>query len=80
MNIRLHANATTTPRIRKALQQAPEHVSNRKLAEQFGISVATVRRWRYRDSIEDRSHTPHHLRTTLTPEQQQVVLALRRTL
>ncbi|RMG92999.1 MAG: hypothetical protein D6703_00470 [Zetaproteobacteria bacterium] len=30
--------------------------------------------------MEDRSHTPHRLQTTLSPEQEVVVVELRRTL
>jgi len=80
MNIRIHANATTTPRIRREIQQAPDHVTDRELAEKYGISIATVRRWRNRDSVEDKSHTPHKLNTRLTPEQERIVIELRRVL
>ena len=44
MEIKLHANATTTPRIRRYLQQSDK--SDRELAAELGISVTTVRRWR----------------------------------
>ena len=80
MVIRLHANARTFPRIRREIQTVPPEVSNRELAERDGVTVDTIRRWRSRDSVEDRSHRPHRLRTTLTPEQKVVVVELRRTL
>jgi hypothetical protein len=38
------------------------------------------RRRRKRDSVEDRSHTPHRLQTTLTPAQEAVAVALRKAL
>jgi transposase InsO family protein len=78
MKLRLHANARTTPKTRAYIQssQAPE----RKLAAELGISVGTVRSWRGRTSVEDRSHTPHRLRTTLNAAQEAVVIELRRTL
>ena len=66
MNVRIHTNATTTPRIRREIQQAPDHVTDKELAEKYGISIAIVQRWRNRDSVEDRSHTPHKLNTRLT--------------
>jgi transposase-like protein len=50
------------------------------LAERFGITEQTVYKWRKRDSVEDRSHTPHRLQTTLTPAQEAVAVALRKTL
>ncbi len=78
MKIKLHKNATTTPAIRKFIQES--NLSERKLAEKFGISRLTVRRWKKRDSVEDRSHRPHRMRTTLTPEQEIVVVELRKTL
>tara|TARA_R110000737_G_scaffold309994_1_gene318552 strand:- start:1159 stop:1485 length:327 start_codon:yes stop_codon:yes gene_type:complete len=33
----------------------------------------------HRDSVEDRSHMPHRLQTTLTPAQEAVAVALRQT-
>ncbi|HBO0297470.1 TPA: IS481 family transposase [Pseudomonas aeruginosa] len=78
MNVRLHANATTTPKIRAYIQGSP--LSDRVLAAELSVSVSTVRRWRARDTQHDASHTPHRLATTLTPAQEAVVLELRRTL
>ena len=78
MNIRLHKNAATTPAIRKFIQESD--LSERKLAKKFGISRTTVRRWKKRDSVEDRSHRPHRMKTTLTPEQETIVVELRKTL
>ena len=78
MNLRLHANAATTPRTRRLIQQSKTPV--RALARELGISEDTVRKWRQREAIADRSHTPHRLQTTLTPAQEAVVVELRRTL
>jgi len=50
------------------------------LAERFGTTEQTVYKWRHRDSVHDRSHTPHRLQTALTPAQEAVVAVLRRTL
>ncbi|SFD09068.1 Winged helix-turn helix [Thiohalospira halophila DSM 15071] len=78
MDIRLHKNATTTPAHRAAIQASDK--PGRELAREFGVSEDTIRRWRKRATTEDGSHTAHRLRTTLTPEQEAVVVALRRTL
>lgn len=75
MQIRLHANATTTPKQRAYLQQSSRPVA--VLAEELGVSETTVRRWRARVTVHDRSHTPHRLTTTLTPMQEYVVIELR---
>ncbi|MBL3576552.1 IS481 family transposase, partial [Rhodovulum sulfidophilum] len=44
------------------------------------ISEQTVWKWRGRDDVHDRSHTPHRLQTTLTPAQEAVAVALRKAL
>ncbi len=78
MNIQLHKNATTTPRIRALIQASDEPQT--VLARRFGVSVETIARWKHRDSVEDRSHTAHRLQTTLTPGQEAIVVYLRRAL
>jgi transposase InsO family protein len=78
MNIRLHKNATTTPARRAYIQSSPLSVA--ALAQELSVSEDTIRRWKGRDTVEDRSHTAHRLNTTLSPEQEALVLALRKTL
>ena len=62
MQVRLHKNATTTPKTRALIQASSE--PNTLLAQRFGVGVDTIARWKHRDSTEDRSHTPHRLSTT----------------
>ena len=78
MLISLHKQATTTPKIRAAIQASSEPAW--LVAERYGISEQTVWKWRSRDDVHDRSHTPHRLQTTLTPAQEAVAVALRRAL
>ena len=78
MNVCLHANATTTPKIRAYIQRSS--LSDRALAAELKLTVTTVRRWRARNTQHDASHTPHRLPTTLTPVQEAVTVELRRTL
>jgi len=78
MLIHLHKQATTTPKVRGAIQASDD--TGTVLAERFGVTPQTIYKWRNRDSVEDRSHTPHRLQTTLTPAQEAVAVALRRTL
>ena len=78
MLIKLHSQATTTPKVRAAIQASDEPAWI--VAERHGTSEQTVWKWRKRDSVEDRSHTPHRLQTTLTPAQEAVAVALRQTL
>lgn len=55
----LHKNAATTPATHLALQQASG--ADRELAQQYGIGVDTVRKWRHRTSVHDASHAVHRL-------------------
>ena len=77
MNIKLHKQATTTPKIRAEIQQAPAEISDLALARKYGVSDSTIRRWRYRTDVHDRSHTRHNLLATLTPYQEEVLIAAR---
>lgn len=77
MDIKLHKQATTTPKIRAEIQAAPASVSDSELARQYGVGDSTIRRWRYRDDVHDRSHTRHNLLATLTTEQEEVLIAAR---
>ena len=54
MNIKLHKQATTTPKIRAEIQAAPSSLSDSELARQFNVSDSTIRRWRYRDDVHNR--------------------------
>jgi transposase-like protein len=78
MLIHLHKQATTTPKVRAAIQASDD--AGTVLAERFGVTPQTIYKWRKRDSVADRSHTPHRLQTTLTPAQEAVAVALRRAL
>ncbi len=80
MNIQLHQNARTTPAIRLELQTQPESVSNRELAEVYGLNRHTVAKWRQREGTADASHRPRRLHATLSAAQEAVVVALRETL
>ena len=75
MLISLHKNATTTPATRLALQQATG--TDRELAQQYGIGIGTVRKWRSTSTVHDASHTAHRLQTTLNAGQQELVIYLR---
>jgi hypothetical protein len=54
--IHLHSQATTTPKVRAAIQGSDELAT--VLAERFGVTLQTIYKWRKRDSVEDRSHRP----------------------
>ena len=78
MNIRFHANATTTPKTRAHIQSSEKSI--RALAEELGVSVSTVLHWRNSETIHDDSHTRKNLLATLSSAQEAIVIELRRTL
>ena len=78
MNINLHKNARTTPAVRKEIREST--ASETELALHYGLSRATINKWRNRQGTEDASHCPHILHTTLTPAQEIIVVELRKSL
>jgi hypothetical protein len=75
MLISLHKNATTTPAIRHLIQTS--NAPTAQLARDLGSTQGTVRKWRSRESVVDRSHTPHRLQKTLNDGQEALVIYLR---
>lgn len=75
MLITLHKNATTTPAIRAAIQKSS--ASEAELAQRYGVTRDTIGKWRNRKGVEDASHTPHRLQTTLNAGQEELVIYLR---
>lgn len=75
MEIKLHANATTTPRIRRYLQTSDK--SDKELSLELGISITTVRRWRHREHISDNHTTPKLIHKAMRQEQISLINALR---
>ena len=74
----VHPQARTTPRTREEIRSSKAPLT--ELAERYNVTVATVRKWRGREDMQDRSHCPNKLSTTLTPAQEALVVELRRTL
>ena len=75
MELNLHANATTTPKVRAFIQRSKKPVA--ALAAELGVSETTIRRWRGRSSVNDRSHTPKTLATSLSAMDEALVCELR---
>ena len=78
MEVRLHANATTTPKTRFYIQTSSASVA--ELAQELGVTERTIRRWRERTSTEDRSHRPKTLQVSLSTVEEALVCELRKTL
>ena len=74
----LHTQARTTHLIREEIRNST--LSQAELARLYNVTRQTIRKWQGRDSVEDRSHQPNTMYTTLTPEQELIVVELRKTL
>jgi IS30 family transposase len=78
MELTLHANATTTPRTRSYIQRSNKPVA--ELAAELGVGETTIRRWRGRTTVGDRSHRPKRLMTSLSTMEETLVRELRTSL
>src|SRR3712207_6267156 len=74
----IHPNARTTPAVRAEIARSSERSG--VLAERYGVSTETVRKWRKRGPAEckDRSSRPHRLPWKASEEERAGVCALRR--
>ena len=76
MDLKLHANATTTPKTRAYIQASKASVA--ELVAELGVSETTVRRWRGRSTVTDQPHTPKTSTSKLTALEEALVCELRR--
>ncbi len=63
----VHARARATPLVRTEIRESELDVM--KLAERYNISRDTAAKWKNREDVQDRSHRPHKLSTTLSEGQ-----------
>ena len=78
MSHNIHSNARTTPIIRREIRESA--LSAGTLATKYNVTEQTARKWKNREDVEDKSHRPHTLQTTLSSEQEAIVIELRKTL
>ncbi len=75
MQMKIHANAATTPKTRAYIQRSNGSVAG--FARELGVSERTVTRWKGREEVMDRSHRPHRIATTMTPIEERLAVELR---
>lgn len=73
---KLHGRATTTPAIRKAIQESTETI--KALALKYGINHNTVKKWKKRTSVQDQKCGPESRSTTLTREEEAAIVTFRK--
>ena len=75
MLVKLHANATTTPKMRAYIQASSASVA--ALARELGVGETTVRRWKRRTDVHDRSARPQRLQTRFDAVEEEIAVELR---
>ena len=80
MHVKLHANARTTPRTRAEIQARSGTTPVAVLAAEYNVNESTIRRWKDRDDVADRSHKARKLAIALTPAEEALVVELRTAL
>ena len=71
-----HANAKTTVRIRKEIQESKESIAT--LAERYHLNPKTVLKWRHAEGCEDKRSGPRKPKSALSEQEQQVICEFRR--
>lgn len=69
---KLHQNAKTNYAIRREIQSSSQSIAS--LAHKFNLSWLTVKKWKEREFVEDKSSRPEKLRISLTREQEDLIL------
>jgi hypothetical protein len=73
---RTHSCATTTPRVRRAIQASEE--TNVALAKRHGVNRKTVAKWKAREFTSDERMGPKNPRSSLlSPKDETIILAYR---
>jgi transposase InsO family protein len=74
----IHPKARTTPAVRAEIARSTEPTG--VLAQRYGVSTETIRKWRKRGAADcqDHSSRPHKLPWNATEEERAIVCALRR--
>ena len=76
--LQIHPNARTTPVTRAEI--AGSHERSGVLAQRYGVSTETIRKWRKRGATDclDHAARPHQLAWKATEEERAIVCSLRR--
>jgi transposase-like protein len=72
----LHGCARTTAAVRRAIQSSQESLI--KLSERYDINPKTVHKWRKRSFVADAPMGPKPQSTTLSSEQEAIIVAFRK--
>ena len=73
----LHANAKTTPLIRKEIQESKESIL--ALAEKYNLNPKTISKWRHAGRVSDGRSGPIRPKSALSEAEQEIICTFRRT-
>ena len=76
--IRQHKNATTTPALRRWIQEN-RHLPTAQIMREKGLSRNTVVRWKNRDNTDDASSKPHSQTSRFADWQEALIVEIRTT-
>ena len=76
MSQKIHGRATTTPAIRKEIQESKETIE--ALAKKYSISPTTVKKWKKRTTTHDKKSGPPSRSKSLNASQEAAVIAFRK--
>ena len=71
----MHPNAKTDKKMRSYIQNTTKTTS--ELAEELGVSRVTIRKWKNRTTIEDKSHAVNNLSNILDRYEESTIIFLR---
>ena len=71
-----HANAKTTVRVRKEIQESKESIA--KLAMRYNLNPKTVAKWRKAEGSDDGRSGPKKPKSSLSEREQQIICEVRR--
>lgn len=69
---KLHKNAKTNYYIREYIKSSNKSLS--EIAKELNLNIKTVRKWKNRDDVFDKSSRPNHLRTNLTSYEEDLIV------
>lgn len=69
-------NAKTNVAIRYAIKQSK--LTQKELAEKYGISITTVAKWKHRRDKYDRSSSPNTVHYALTDKEKKTIISIRK--
>lgn len=76
MKLSLHKNSRTTFKIRDEIKKS--HQSIATLARHYSLDWKTVKKWRFAESVEDKTSRPRRTRTNLTEQEEEKICFLRK--